>query len=222
MNIEGLGEALAEQLLEKRLVSSIPDLYSLTLDNLENLERMGRKSGQNLLDELEMSKSRDLQRLIFSLGIRHVGERTAKALADHFLHLDILVQATLEELIEIEDVGPKVAESIVFFFRQRENQELLSRLKNAGLNFSQQKKGSTGRSSLQGLIFVLTGTLSSMSRDGAKERIETLGGRVSSSVSAKTDYVVTGESPGSKLEKAKKLGVPVLDEDEFLKKIEQG
>ena len=219
MNIEGLGEALVSQLLSEKLVQSIPDLYSLKTEDLMNLERMGQKSSQNLVDALEQSKKRDLFRLIFALGIRHVGERTAEALADHFKTLDALTEASQEKLIEIEDVGPKVAESLVFFFKQRENIELIFRLKFAGLNFSAQKKEAKIQSSLQGQTFVLTGTLRSMTREKAKERIKSLGGKVTSSVSPKTDYVIFGDNPGSKLEKATQQGIALLNEKDFLDKI---
>jgi DNA ligase (NAD+) len=217
MNIEGLGEALVDQLLEKNIVKTLPDLYSLKLENLETLERMGSKSSQNLLDEIEESKKAELPRLIFALGIRYVGERTAQALASHFKDLTILSSATLEELVQVEDVGPKVAESVVFFFKQPENIGLLNRLKEAGLRFSFTKKGKPGRLPLAGQTFVLTGKLSELTREEATEAIENLGGSVTSSVSRKTTYVVMGESPGSKLEKAQRLGIPTLGEKEFSK-----
>jgi DNA ligase (NAD+) len=217
MNIEGLGEALVDQLLEKNFVKTLPDLYSLKLENLETLERMGSKSSQNLLDEIEESKKADLSRVIFSLGIRYVGERTAQALASHFKDLTILSNATSEELVQVEDVGPKVAESVVFFFKQPENVELLNRLKEAGLRFSYTKKGKPGELPLAGQTFVLTGKLSELTREEATEAIENLGGSVTLSVSRKTTYVVVGESPGSKLKKAQRLGIPTLGEKEFSK-----
>jgi len=217
MNIEGLGEALVDQLVYKNLVKTLPDLYSLKLENLETLERMGSKSSQNLLDEIEESKKAEIPRLIFALGIRYVGERTAQALASHFKDLAILSNATLEELVQVEDVGPKVAESVVFFFKQPENVELLNRLKEAGLQFSYTKKVKPGELPLAGQTFVLTGKLSELTREEATEAIENLGGSVTSSVSRKTTYVVMGESPGSKLEKAQRLGIPTLGEKEFSK-----
>lgn len=219
MNIEGLGHALVDQLLEKKLIKSIPDVYSLSHNDLVGLERMGPKSSQNLLDEIAKSKQRDLARLIYALGIRYVGERTAQALASHFKDLQRLTRASLEGLIHIEDVGPKVAGSIVFFFKQTENTEFIKRLKKAGLNFSYQKEEKEGVRPLEGQTFVLTGKLSSLSREKAAEIIENLGGTVSSSVSRKTSYVIVGDSPGSKLSKAEKLGVPTLEEKEFLKLI---
>ncbi len=217
MNIEGLGEALVDQLLDKNLVKTLPDLYSLKLENLETLERMGSKSSQNLLDEIEESKKAEIPRVIFALGIRYVGERTAQALASHFKDLTILSNATLEELVQVEDVGPKVAESVVFFFKQPENVELLNRLKEAGLRFSYTKKVKPGELPLAGQTFVLTGKLSELTREEATEAIENLGGSVTSSVSRKTTYVVVGESPGSKLESAQRLGIPTLGEKEFSK-----
>ena len=218
MNIEGLGEALLDQLLEKRLVKKIPDLYSQKFEDLAGLERMGPKSSQNLLDEIENSKQRDAARLIYALGIRYVGERTAQVLAAHFKSIDALVGASFEELTQIEDVGPKVAESIVFFFKQPENIELLRKLKEAGLNFSI-KEEKEGEKPLAGQIFVLTGKLTTLTREEAEEIIERLGGKVSYSVSQRTNYVIIGESPGSKLVRARTLGVSALEEKEFLKLI---
>ncbi len=222
MNIEGLGEALVDQLVDKNLVKTLPDLYSLKLEDLESLERMGSKSSQNLLDEIQESKKIDLPRLIFALGIRYVGERTAQALASRFKDLLILSKATLEELVQVEDVGPKVAESVVFFFKQPENIELMEKLKKAGLRFSYIKKVKPGELPLSGQTFVLTGKLSELTREEAEEAIENLGGGVTSSVSRKTTYVVVGESPGSKLEKAQKLGIPTLGEKEFSKLVGKG
>ncbi len=216
MNIEGLGEALVDQLLEKKLVRAIPDLYSLRYDDLVGLERMGPKSSQNLLDEIKNSKQRDLAALLFALGIRHVGERLAQTLAQNFKTLDALAKASAEDLTRVEDVGPTVAESIAFFFRQPENIELLQKLKQAGLNFRSREQR-RGDRPLAGKAFVLTGTLSKFPREEAAQRIESLGGKVTSSVSSKTNYLVVGEAPGSKVDKARQLGIPILDEEEFLK-----
>jgi len=221
MNIEGLGEALVDQLLEEKLIENIPDLYSLKNEDLESLERMGPKSSQNLLVEIEKSKQRDVARLLYALGIRYIGERTAQALTDHFKGLETLAKVSLDELIKIEDVGPKVGESIVFFFKQPENIELINKLKEAHLNFSSIKEEREGERLLAGQIFVLTGKLSDLSREEATEIIEDLGGTVSSSVSSKTTYVVAGDSPGSKLERAQKLGIPTLEEKEFLKLVKK-
>ncbi|MCJ7579997.1 MAG: NAD-dependent DNA ligase LigA [Candidatus Aminicenantes bacterium] len=223
MNIEGLGEALVHQLLQSGIVKSIPDLYSLHLHDLESLERMGLKSSQNLLDEIEQSKENELFRLIFALGIRFVGERSAQILAKHFQNLESLFSVSSDTLKEIEDVGPKVAESIVFFFRQPENKNLLERLKLSGLNFYAKKEEASvsEKPVLEGKRFVLTGTLTALTRDNAKVKIEHLGGRVVSSVSSNTDFVVVGEVPGSKKEKAITLGVPLLNEEDFLKMLNQ-
>jgi DNA ligase (NAD+) len=216
MNIEGLGEALVDQLMEKKLVQAIPDIYSLRYEDLVSLERMGPKSSRNLLDEIDNSKKRDLAAFVFALGIRHVGERLARTLAEHFGTLDSLANASAEDLIQVEDIGPTVAESIVFFFRQPENITLLRRLKEAGLDFKPEAKKS-GPRPLAGKTFVLTGTLARFEREKAKEVIEHLGGKVTSAVSGKTDYLVVGESPGSKLSQARELGITVLNEQEFLK-----
>jgi len=221
MDIEGLGEALVDQLLGKGLVRAIPDIYSLRLEDLASLERMGAKSSQNLLDEIEKSKDRDLASLVFALGIRHVGERLAQTLAGHFRTLDALAAASAETLTQVEDVGPKVAESILFFFRQPETADLIRRLREAGLNFESRAER-RGPRPLAGKTFVLTGTLAGMEREKAKEIIESLGGKVTSSVSRQTDYLVAGESPGSKLEKARELGIATLDEREFLKLVGKG
>jgi len=219
MNIEGLGEALVNQLLEEKLIQKIPDLYKLKHEDLVRLERMGPKSSQNLLDEIEKTKQTNLDRLIYALGIRFVGERTAQALASHFKNLENLAKASSKELIQIEDVGPKVAESIVFFFKQPENIELIERLKEASLNFSFREADRREGLPLAGQTFVLTGSLESLTREEAAELIEAAGGTVSSSVSSRTDYVIVGESPGSKLTKAKKLGIRTIEEKDFLKLI---
>jgi len=217
MNIEDLGQALVGQLLEKKLVEMIPDLYSLRLEDIAALERMGLKSSRNLLGEIEKSKQRGLDRLIYALGIRYVGERTARNLSLHFDSMDSLSKASLEELIKIEDVGQKVAESIYFFFRQPANIELVNKLKEAGINFYSGRLDRNKGAPLVGQSFVFTGKLSSLTREETKRMIDDLGGRVSDSVSIKTTYVVAGESPGTKLLRAKKLGVTILTELEFLK-----
>ncbi|HOE13409.1 MAG TPA: NAD-dependent DNA ligase LigA [Candidatus Saccharicenans sp.] len=215
MNIEGLGEALVDQLLASGLVKKIPDLYHLKYEDLVQLERMGPKSARHLLDQIEASKSRELWRLIFALGIRHVGEKMAQTLARRYKDLERLASAPEEDLMQIEGIGPEVAKEIVFFFSQPENRGLLKELKQAGLKFKETEKESGSRP-LEGLTFVLTGTLSSMTRDEAKEKIEQLGGNVSSSVSRNTDYLVVGEEPGSKLARARELGVKIIYEKEFL------
>ncbi|MGZ7065781.1 MAG: NAD-dependent DNA ligase LigA [Candidatus Aminicenantales bacterium] len=218
MDIDGLGEALVDQLLGAKLVRAIPDLYDLTRDSLVELERMGPKSSDNLLDEIGKSKARDLGRIIFALGIRHVGERMAQVLAAHFKSLHALAEAGEEGLMKVEDVGPKVAESIRFFFAQPENRELIRRLKNAGLNMSARERGAA-RQPLEGQTFVITGTLSGFTREEAQERLEGLGAKVASSVSKNTTSLVAGESPGSKLDKARELGVKIIGEEDFRKLI---
>jgi DNA ligase (NAD+) len=224
MNIEGLGEALVDQLLAKKLVASILDLYGLDADTLAGLERMGAKSAANLIEEIERSKSNEIGRLIFALGIRHVGEKLARTLAAHFRDIGKLERATIEELTAVEDVGPIVAESVSFFFRQPENLALLERLRAAGLNFADapgaKRSGTTaGDLSLAGKTFVLTGKLERLTRDEAAAAIEAKGGSVTDSVSKKTSCLVAGEDPGSKLAKAQKLGVEILTEKEFLERI---
>lgn len=218
MNIEGLGEALVDQLLTSGLIKQIPDLYNLKFNDLVKLERMGPKSARNLLDQIEESKTRELSRLIYALGIRNVGEKLAQALARKFMDLEKLAAASEQELMSLEDVGPKVAKSIIFFFAQPENKKLIARLKAAGLKLREEPEKLRPQP-LKGLTFVLTGTLSSMTRDEAKAKIEYLGGEVSSSVSQKTDYLVVGDEPGSKLDKARQLGVKTINETEFLKLI---
>ena len=214
MNIDGLGEALVDQLVDKGLVRSVADIYRLTEDDLVKLERMGSKSAQNLLTEIDESRKNSLERLIFSLGIRFVGERTAALLAEHFSSMDKLAGAALEELEAVFEVGPKVAASIHSFFREPRNQALLKRLGDEGLQLKQERKA--GKSTaLAGKTFVLTGTLEHCTREEAKRRIEEAGGHVTGSVSKKTDYVVAGADPGSKLDKAKALGVAVISEEEL-------
>jgi len=220
MNIEGLGDAIVHQLMSNNLVRHIPDIYNLRIEGLIDLERMGPKSSQNLLDEIEQSKDRNVARLIFALGIRFVGERTAQTLATHFKNVDGLARAAYEELLQIQDVGPKVAESVVFFFDQSENIELLNRLKQAGLNFADRKGLEEGKKLLAGQTFVLTGKLSRFTREEATAIIQNLGGQVVSSVSSKTSYVIAGEAPGSKFQKARSLGVQTLDESQFQKLID--
>lgn len=217
MNIEGLGEALVDQLIEEKLIQKIPDLYKLKHEDLVRLERMGPKSSQNLLDEIEKTKQRNLDRLIYALGIRFVGERTAQSLASHFKNLEKLAKTSSEQLIQIEDVGPKVAESIVFFFKQPENIELIKKLKEASLNLTFREEERRKDLPLAGQTFVLTGSLESLTREEAAGLIEAAGGTVSSAVSSKTDYVIVGESPGSKLAKAKKLGIRTIKEKGFLR-----
>jgi DNA ligase (NAD+) len=215
MNIDGLGEALVNQLTERGLVKNVADLYQLTKDDLLKLDRMGEKSAENVLGEIASSKKLPLERVIFGLGIRFVGERTAQFLAEHFGSLDAIMHATAGQLEEVNEVGPRIAESIVEFFGDEHNRRLVGDLRKAGLTFTGQKKEKGTK--LAGKTFVLTGTLKRHTRDDAKKLIEDAGGRVSGSVSKKTDYVVAGDEAGSKLDKARELGVAVIDEDELEK-----
>jgi DNA ligase (NAD+) len=215
MDVDGLGEAVVDQLLAAGLVKTIPDLYRLRYDDLVALERLGPKSAQNLLDEIEGTKSRGLARLLFALGIRHVGERLAQTLAARFRTLEALEAAGGDELVQVEDVGPKVAESILFFFAQPVNRELVRRLKEAGVSVKSADEAG-GPKPLAGQIFVVTGTLSAMGRDEARELLEARGAEVGSSVTRKTTALVVGESPGLKLDKARELGVRIVEEREFL------
>jgi len=213
MNIDGLGEALVNQLTERGLVKNVADLYKLTKADLLKLERMGEKSADNVLAEIEASKKLPLERVIYGLGIRFVGERTAQFLAEHFGSLDAIMNASAEQLEEVNEVGPRIAESIVEFFADEHNRKLVSDLRKAGLTFAGQKKEKGTK--LAGKTFVLTGTLERHTRDEAKKMIEDAGGRVSGSVSKKTDYVVAGSDAGSKLDKARELGVSVIGEEEL-------
>jgi DNA ligase (NAD+) len=213
MDIDGLGEALVSQLTERGLVKNVADLYRLTKDDLLQLERMGDKSAENVLGEIEASKKLPLERVIYGLGIRFVGERTAQFLAEHFGSLDAIMNASAEELEEVNEVGPRISESIVEFFGDEHNRKLVGDLRKAGLTFTGQKKEKGTK--LAGKTFVLTGTLARHTRDEAKKMIEDAGGRVSGSVSKKTDYVVAGADAGSKLDKARELGVSVIGEDEM-------
>jgi DNA ligase (NAD+) len=213
MDIDGLGEALVNQLTERGLVKNVADLYRLTKDDLLKLERMGDKSAENVLGEIEESKKLPLERVIYGLGIRFVGERTAQFLAEHFGSLDAIMNASAEELEQVNEVGPRIAESIVEFFGDKHNRKLVDDLRKAGLTFSGKKKEKGTK--LAGKTFVLTGTLARYSRDDAKKLIENAGGRVSGSVSKKTDYVVAGSDAGSKLDKARELGVSVIGEEEM-------
>jgi DNA ligase (NAD+) len=211
MDIEGLGEALVDQLVNGNLVHSIADIYDLKRDQIANLERMAEKSADNVLEAIETSKSRDLWRLIFGLGIRHVGAASARSLANHFGSMEKLKKATVEELFAVEDVGETVAQSIQDFFAKKDNLQTIDRLKAAGLKLTAENVGKKS-DALAGQSFVLTGTLPSWSREEAGEKIRQAGGVVKSSVSKKTSYVVAGEEAGSKLEDAKKFGITVIDE----------
>ena len=214
MKIDGLGAALVDQLVEKKLVNDPADLYQLALEDLLQLERMGKKSSENLLFQIEESKHNDFSRVIFGLGIRHVGERTAQILARHFGSIDRLIQASVADLETIFEIGPVVAESIHQFFSQPENRLVIEKLRKAGVIMTLGSAASKS-TALQGKQFVLTGKLPTLSREEASTLIEQNGGRVTSSVSKKTDFVLAGEDAGSKLDKAKELGVKVIDEAFF-------
>jgi DNA ligase (NAD+) len=240
MRIEGLGEALIDQLIHDRavkgkdgeavlnndgeplklppLVRDFADLYHLEekRDELVALERMGEKSADNLLAQINESRNNDLARLIYALGIRHVGERTAQILANEFDSIDELMDATEERLAAIFEIGPIVAASIAEWFRETRNRELIGRLKVAGVNTRLKQQRAAAPRNLEGRQFVLTGKLASLSRDEAKRMIEERGGRVTGSVTKKTGFVVAGEDPGSKLDRARELGVRVLDEKQLL------
>jgi len=213
MNIDGMGEALVNQLIDRGLVKNVADIYDLTKENLLGLERFADKSAQNIIDEIENSKKLPLERVTYGLGIRMVGERTAQFLAEHFGSMEALESAGVEELQDVNEVGPRIAESIVEFFSIAANRKLVERLRGAGLTLTGQKKQRGTK--LAGKIFVLTGTLAHFTRDEAKKMIEDAGGKVTGSVSKKTDYVLAGADAGSKLDKAKELGVKVIDEKEL-------
>jgi DNA ligase (NAD+) len=221
MNIDGVGDALVDQLVDRGMVDNVADLYDLTVEKLLTLERMGQKSAGNIIRNIENSKKNPLPRVLNALGIRFVGERTAVFLAEAFGDLDAIASAGLEVLQEAEEVGPRIAESIFKFFREPRNQQLVERLRAAGLQFNFVSKRPTG-GPLRGLTFVLTGSLPNLSRDEAKRLIEAAGGKVSGSVSKKTNYVVAGEEAGSKLDKAQELGVPIVSEDGLLDLIKVG
>jgi DNA ligase (NAD+) len=213
MRIEGLGEQLVEQLVEKRMLNDVGDLYRLKQEEVAGLERMAEKSASNLLSQIEASQERDLPHLIYGLGIRHVGERTAGILARHFRSLERLSKATVEELDDIHEIGMTVAQSVRDWFDDAGNLYLCERLRAAGVR-AEMEGGSEKvvDESFAGKQFVLTGKLESLTRDDARALIEARGGRVTSTVSKKTDYVVAGEDAGSKLDKAQALGLRVIDE----------
>jgi DNA ligase (NAD+) len=235
MDIEGLGDKLVEQLVDEKLVNDVADLYSLDVDTLAGLERMGKKSAENLIAALEASKHTTLERFLFALGIREVGEVTARALAKAFgisdakglsdrkrvrADMERLAKATQEELEAIPDIGPVVAGHIVQFFKQKHNRDVIKKLLDAGITWPPQDVAAA--QPLQGNTYVLTGTLSSLTRNDAKARLQALGAKVAGSVSAKTSAVIAGDKPGSKLARAEKLGVPVLSEDDLIQLLEQG
>jgi DNA ligase (NAD+) len=221
MDIEGLGDALVHQLVEQGLVEDFADLYQLKLEDLSGLERMAEKSARNLLEQLERSRSRELRRLIFGLGIRFVGERAAMLLARHFRSLRAIAAAEADAIDDIYEIGPAVAGSVHAWFRDPANQRLTARLEAAGLRV-EEALAEPRSLAFSGLQFVLTGTLDSMTRDEAKAAIEARGGRVTGSVSKKTAFVVAGRDAGSKLERARELGVSVIDEAELKARLAAG
>ncbi|HEX9720558.1 MAG TPA: NAD-dependent DNA ligase LigA [Ramlibacter sp.] len=213
LDIEGLGEKLVDQIVDGNIIKTLPDLYRLGLNALAGLERMAEKSAQNLLAALEHSKRTTLPRFLFGLGIRHVGEATAKDLARHFGSIDAIMDASVEQLLEVADVGPVVAESIHTFFQQPHNREVVEQLRACGVTWDEGEPAARAPKPLAGKTIVLTGTLPTLSRDEAKDLLEAAGAKVAGSVSKKTDYVIAGAEAGSKLDKALELGVKVLDED---------
>lgn len=220
MNIEGLGPKVIEQLLNANLIRDVADLYYLKYEDLIGLERMGHQSVTNLLNAIAASKERPLHHLLFGLGIRHVGQRAARILADHFGTMAALARAEESLLTEINEIGPKVAASIVHFFAQEKNRQVIEKLAQAGVNMEQPREEAAALP-WSGKQFVLTGTLEHYSRKEAQALIEKLGGKVSSSVSSKTDYVVAGAKPGSKYDKAVSLNIPILNEEEFMAMIRE-
>ncbi|MDB5777081.1 MAG: ligA [Herbaspirillum sp.] len=221
MDIEGLGDQLIEQLVDKHVIVTAADLYKLGLSALSELDRMAEKSAQNVLAALEKSKSTTLARFIYALGIRHTGEATAKELARHFGNLDAILDATEEQLLEVADIGPVVARALREFLDQPLNRELIEQLRAAGVHWDETATRDRGKRPLAGMIFVLTGSLPTLTRDAAAAKIEEAGGKVTGSVSKKTNYVVAGAEAGSKLDKAEQLGIAILDENAFLQLLEQ-
>lgn len=215
MNIDGLGDVLVDQLVDRGMVTSVADIYDLTVEKLTDLDRMGKKSAANVIRNIEKSKQNPVPRVINALGIRFVGERTATFLAEEFGVLDKIIAAKSDELQKAEEVGPKVAESIYQFFREPRNQDLIERLRSAGLQFEYRTRRRHG-GPLAGKTFVLTGTLVNLTREEARQQIEAAGGKVSGAVSKKTSFLVAGEDPGSKLDKARELGVEVIDEKKLI------
>ena len=213
VEVEGLGDKLVDQLVDGGIIRTLPDLYRLGLSSLAALDRMADKSAQNIVDALQQSKQTTLPRFLFGLGIRHVGEATAKALASHFGSLDAIMDAPLEQLQAVGDVGPVVAHSLRTFFDQPHNREVVAQLRACGLRWQEGAPAARPPTPLSGKTLVITGTLPTLSRDQAKDLIEAAGGKVAGSVSKKTHYLVAGAEAGSKLDKARELGVAVLDED---------
>ena len=222
VEVDGLGDKLVELLVDANIIRTLPDLYRLGLTSLAGLERMADKSANNLLEAIEQSKQTTLARFIFGLGIRHVGEATAKALARHFGQLDAIMAASPEQLLEVDDVGPVVAQSIRTFFDQPHNREVVEQLRACGVTWTEGEPAERAPQPLAGLTLVITGTLATLGRDEAKDKVEAAGGKVAGSVSKKTDYVVAGAEAGSKLTKALELGVKVIDENQLMELLNGG
>jgi DNA ligase (NAD+) len=218
MDIEGLGDKLVDQLVERKLIEHVADIYSLDAESLAGLDRMGPKSAENLCAAIAASRSTTLARFIYALGIREVGEATALNLARHFGDLDPLLSATVDELLVVDDVGPVVAQQIHQFFAQPHNREVIGRLRELGVQWPIERRAP--QAPLAGQTWVLTGTLEQLSRDEAKARLQALGAKVAGSVSAKTTQVVAGPGAGSKLERATELGIAVMDEATFMRTLE--
>ena len=218
MDIEGLGASIVDALIDKGFLKSAADIYYLTLDELKQLWQKGDIAAKKLLQAIENSKSQDLGRLIYALGIRQVGVKTGKVLASSFGSLDNLAQATVEKLLCVEDVGEITANAISYWFSQKQSIEMIEKLRKAGVNFENTVKITDRR--FEGMTFVLTGALNKFTREEATERIENYGGKASGSVSKKTSYVVVGENAGSKERKARELGIPILSEDEFMQMLQ--
>jgi len=217
MDIEGLGVKLIDQLVDKGLIKDVADIYYIKKEQLIALERMADKSAQNIIDAMEASKTKPLSKFLYALGIRHVGETTAEDLARRFSRLDDFFHLSEEDLMELEGIGPEVSASVYQFFRDKKNKESIERLKKAGVKVIEPKVKEKGK--LAGKTFLFTGALKSFGRDEARNLVESLGGMTASSLSKKVDFVVVGEDPGSKIDKAKELGIKILTEEEFKKMI---
>jgi DNA ligase (NAD+) len=217
MDIEGLGVKLIDQLVDTGLVKDVADIYYIKKEQLIELERMADKSAQNIIDAIEKSKTKPLSKFLYALGIRHVGETTAEDLARHFPRLDDFFDLSEEDLMEVEGIGPEVAASVYQFFRDKKNRESIALLKKAGLKVIEPE--AKGKGKLAGKTFVFTGALKTFERDEARTLVESLGGMTASTVSKKVDFVVVGEDPGSKFDKAKELAVKTLTEEEFKKMV---
>ncbi len=215
MDIDGLGDKIVEQLVSAKLIKTVADLYALTRDQLLSLERMGEKSASNILAALEASKKTTFERFLYALGIREVGATTARSLALEFKQLDALIKANKDRLMQVKDIGPVMAENIFLFFAQEHNLQVINRLLDSGVHWPQ-AHAAAEHLPLKEQVFVLTGTMQELSRDAARDKLQQLGATVTNSVSKKTNYVVVGSDAGSKLSKAQELGIPILNEDQFL------